>query len=577
MNRATFTRLISYLKRHILYIILSFALAVISVVISLYIPILVGRVIDAMIGPGKVNFGYIIPALTRIGLLVCAGTLSQYLMGLLNNRIVYQVVNDIRCDAFRHLQIMPLRYLDSHGHGETVSIIISDTDQAADGLLLGFTPFFTSIMTIVGTLWFMFRINPQITLIVVALTPLALFASRFIASRTYNLFQQQSQLRGKQTAIIEEMIGNQKIVQAFSQQKTALRDFDEVNGELADVSMKATFFSSLSNPATRFVNATIYAVLALTGARSVVAGALTVGSLSSFLSYATQYTKPFNEISGVITELQNSFACCNRVFDLISQPAEPQESRDAVVLENPKGDVIMDDVAFSYNPDIPFIVDMNLNIRQGERVALVGPTGCGKTTLINLLMRFYDVDKGTITIDGNDITDLTRYSLRSNIGMVLQDTWLKQGTIRENIAAGKPDATDEEIIQAAKMAHAHSFIRRMAQGYDTVIKESGGELSQGQKQLLCISRLMLSLPPILILDEATSSIDTRTELQIQDSFARLMEGKTSFIVAHRLSTIKEADIILVMKDGRIIEKGSHEELLKLNGFYYQLYMSQFEH
>ena len=577
MNKTTFIRLLSYLKRHTLYIILSFLLAVVSVVISLYIPILVGHIIDALIGPGKVDFSYIIPVLTRIAILVCAGALAQYLMGLLNNRIVYQVVNDIRCDAFRHLQIMPLRYLDSHGHGETVSIIISDTDQAADGLLLGFTQFFTSIMTIFGTLGFMFHINPQITLIVIVLTPLALFVSRFIASRTYNLFQQQSQLRGKQTAIIEEMIGNQKIVQAFSQQKSALNDFDQVNGELTDVSMKATFFSSLSNPATRFVNATIYAVLALTGARSVVAGAITVGSLSSFLSYATQYTKPFNEISGVITELQNSFACCNRVFELISQPTEPQETDDAIVLENPRGDVIMNDVAFSYNPAVPFITDMNLDIRQGERVALVGPTGCGKTTLINLLMRFYDIDKGTITIDGNNITDLTRYSLRSNIGMVLQDTWLKQGTIRENIAVGKPDATDEEIIKAAKMAHAHSFIRRMADGYDTVINENGGELSQGQKQLLCISRLMLSLPPVLILDEATSSIDTRTELQIQDSFARLMEGKTSFIVAHRLSTIKEADIILVMKDGKIIEKGSHEELLKLNGFYNQLYMSQFEH
>ena len=575
MNKTTVTRLLGYLKHHMTSVLLSFLLAIVSVAISLYIPVVLGHIVDALIGPGKVDFGYIIPVLTRITLLVCIGATAQYVMGLINNHIVYQVVKDMRCDAFNHLQKLPLRYLDAHGYGETVSIVINDIDQAADGLLLGFTQFFTSIMTIVGTLGFMFSINPQITLIVLILTPLALIVSRFIASRTYNLFKQQSQLRGQQTAVIEEMIGNQKIVQAFSQQKTALNQFDAVNDQLTDVSLKATFFSSLSNPATRFVNATIYAILALVGARSVVSGIISVGSMSSFLSYANQYTKPFNEISGVITELQNSFACCNRVFELISEEPEPSDLGNKE-LTDPKGDVVMSDVAFSYNPEKSFITDMNLDIRQGQRVALVGPTGCGKTTLINLLMRFYDVDNGYITIDGDQITDMTRKSLRGNIGMVLQDTWLKQGTIRENIAIGKPDATDEEIKKAAKMAHAHSFIRRMADGYDTVITENGGSLSQGQKQLLCISRLMLSLPPILILDEATSSIDTRTELQIQDSFARLMDGKTSFIVAHRLSTIQEADIILVMKDGKIIEKGSHEELLKNQGFYSQLYMSQFE-
>lgn len=577
MNKTSMKKLLSYLKRHISSVVLSFLLAVVSVAISLYIPIMLGHVVDALVGKEAVDFSYITPVLIRITVLVCLRAASQYFMGLINNHIVYQVVKDMRCDVFRHLQKLPLRYIDSHGYGETVNIAINDIDQAADGLLLGFTQFFTSIMTIFGTLIFMFRINGSITLIVLILTPLALIVSRFIASRTYNLFKEQSRLRGDQTAVIEEMIGNQKIVQAFSQQKTALNEFDAINGSLTDVSLKATFFSSLSNPATRFVNATIYAVLALVCARNAVSGLITVGSMSSFLSYATQYTKPFNEISGVITELQNSFACCNRVFELMDQTPEPQDSDSSVILTEPKGDVVFSDVAFSYDPAVPFITDMDLDIHQGQRVALVGPTGCGKTTLINLLMRFYDTDSGQITIDGHKITDIQRKSLRSNMGMVLQDTWLKQGTIRENIAIGKPDATDEEIIKAAKMAHAHSFIKRMADGYDTVINENDGSLSQGQKQLLCISRLMLSLPPILILDEATSSIDTRTELQIQDSFAILMEGKTSFIVAHRLSTIQEADVILVMKDGHIIEKGSHSQLLEKKGFYSELYNSQFEH
>ena len=576
MNKNTFGQLMSYLKRHGALTVVSILLAVIYVAVTLYVPILIGRVVDALAGQGLVNFDVIVPILKTMAVLIVVAALAQYVMGRINNRIVYHVVKELRKDVFEHLHVLPLKYIDSHSYGQVVNMAINDIDQTADGLLLGFTQLFTSIMTIIGTLIFMFSINYKITFIVIILTPLALIVSRFIASRTYNLFKKQSELRGEQTGIVEEMIGNQKIVQAFGQQDKALEDYDVINKELTDVSLKATFYSSLSNPATRFVNATIYAVLTLTGAFSVINGNLTVGALSSFLSYATQYTKPFNEISGVVTELQNAFACCNRVFELLNEPSEVPDGADSVVLENVKGDIIIDDVAFSYNPERPFIEGLDLDIVQGQRVALVGPTGCGKTTVINLLMRFYDTDKGTIHVDGNEIRDIKRDSLRGNIGMVLQDTWLRQGTIRENIAIGKPDATDEEIIRAAKMAHAHSFITRMPQGYDTVINENGGQLSQGQKQLLCISRLMLSLPPILILDEATSSIDTRTELQIQDSFARLMKGKTSFIVAHRLSTIKEADIILVMKDGKIIEKGTHRELTQHDGFYNQLYHSQFE-
>ncbi len=576
MRNQTVARLLKYLARYRLQIILSLLLAIVNVVFTLHIPVIIGQIIDCCIGTGQVLMNDIIHLLTVILLETVAVAISQWLMSSINNRIVYNTVKNLRYDIFEHLQTMPLKYIDSHGYGEIVNKAINDVDQCADGLLLGFTQFFTGILTILGTLLFMLRISTRITLIVIVLTPVTLFLSRFISSRTYNLFKQQSSLRAEQTSHIEEMIGNQKIVQAFSQQDNTLKQFDDINSRLTDVSLKATFYSSLTNPSTRVINAIIYAILGLAGAFSVIHGNISVGSLSSFLSYANQFTKPFNEITGVITELQNAFACAARVFELLDEPTETSDKNDAIILERPQGKVVMKDVAFSYS-DRPFITDMNIDIQPGQRVALVGPTGCGKTTLINLLMRFYDVNSGVITIDEHEITDITRKSLRSNFGMVLQDSWIRQGTIRENIMIGKPDATEEEIIAAARAAHAHSFIRRMPDGYDTVITEDGGSLSQGQKQLLCISRLMLSLPPLLILDEATSSIDTRTELKIQDSFARLMKGKTSFIVAHRLSTIKEADVILVMKDGKIIEKGNHDSLLENHGFYYDLYNSQFEH
>ena len=576
MRNQTVARLLKYLARYRLQIILSLLLAIVNVVFTLHIPIIIGQIIDCCIGTGQVLMNDIIHLLTVILLETVAVAISQWLMSSINNRIVYNTVKNLRYDIFEHLQTMPLKYIDSHGYGEIVNKAINDVDQCADGLLLGFTQFFTGILTILGTLLFMLRISTRITLIVIVLTPVTLFLSRFISSRTYDLFKQQSSLRAEQTSHIEEMIGNQKIVQAFSQQDNTLKQFDDINSRLTDVSLKATFYSSLTNPSTRVINAIIYAILGLAGAFSVIHGNISVGSLSSFLSYANQFTKPFNEITGVITELQNAFACAARVFELLDEPTETSDKNDAIILERPQGKVVMKDVAFSYS-DRPFITDMNIEIQPGQRVALVGPTGCGKTTLINLLMRFYDVNSGVITIDEHEITDITRKSLRSNFGMVLQDSWIRQGTIRENIMIGKPDATEEEIIAAARAAHAHSFIRRMPDGYDTVITEDGGSLSQGQKQLLCISRLMLSLPPLLILDEATSSIDTRTELKIQDSFARLMKGKTSFIVAHRLSTIKEADVILVMKDGKIIEKGNHDSLLENHGFYYDLYNSQFEH
>ncbi len=576
MRNQTVARLLKYLARYRLQIILSLLLAIVNVVFTLHIPVIIGQIIDCCIGTGQVLMNDIIHLLTVILLETVAVAISQWLMSSINNRIVYNTVKNLRYDIFEHLQTMPLKYIDSHGYGEIVNKAINDVDQCADGLLLGFTQFFTGILTILGTLLFMLRISTRITLIVIVLTPVTLFLSRFISSRTYDLFKQQSSLRAEQTSHIEEMIGNQKIVQAFSQQDNTLKQFDDINSRLTDVSLKATFYSSLTNPSTRVINASIYAILGLAGAFSVIRGNISVGSLSSFLSYANQFTKPFNEITGVITELQNAFACAARVFELLDEPTETSDKNDAIILERPQGKVVMKDVAFSYS-DRPFITDMNIDIQPGQRVALVGPTGCGKTTLINLLMRFYDVNSGVITIDEHEITDITRKSLRSNFGMVLQDSWIRQGTIRENIMIGKPDATEEEIIAAARAAHAHSFIRRMPDGYDTVITEDGGSLSQGQKQLLCISRLMLSLPPLLILDEATSSIDTRTELKIQDSFARLMKGKTSFIVAHRLSTIKEADVILVMKDGKIIEKGNHDSLLENHGFYYDLYNSQFEH
>lgn len=576
MRNQTVTRLLKYLARYRLQIILSLFLAIINVAFTLHIPVLIGQIIDCCIGTGQVLMNDIIHLLSVILSETAAVAVSQWLMSSINNRIVYNTVKNLRYDIFEHLQTMPLKYIDNHGYGEIVNKAINDVDQCADGLLLGFTQFFTGILTIMGTLFFMLRISTRITLIVIVLTPVTLFLSRFISSRTYNLFKQQSSLRAEQTAYIEEMIGNQKIVQAFSQQANTLKQFDDINGRLTDVSLKATFYSSLTNPSTRVINAIIYAILGLAGAFSVIHGNISVGSLSSFLSYANQFTKPFNEITGVITELQNALACATRVFELLDEPSETADKTDALILARPKGKVVMEDVAFSYS-DKPFITDMNIDIKPGQRVALVGPTGCGKTTLINLLMRFYDVNSGVITIDDHKIADITRKSLRSNFGMVLQDSWIRQGTIRENIMIGKPDATEEEIIAAATAAHAHSFIRRMPDGYDTVITEDGGSLSQGQKQLLCISRLMLSLPPLLILDEATSSIDTRTELKIQDSFARLMKGKTSFIVAHRLSTIKEADVILIMKDGKIIEKGNHDSLLENHGFYYELYNSQFEH
>jgi len=497
-------------------------------------------------------------------------------MNVINNKVTYQVVRDIRNEAFEKIQKMPLKYLDAHPYGETVSRIISDVEQFADGLLMGFTQFFTGIMTILGTLVFMITIHKGITVLVVIVTPLSLFVANFIAKHTYSMFTEQSKTRGEQTALIDEMIGNEKVVKAFAQEDEAIARFDEINTRLQKCSLQAIFYSSLTNPCTRFVNSVVYAIVAITGALACISGGMTVGALTTFLSYANQYTKPFNEISGVITELQNALACASRVFELIEEEAEAAEADNAYVLEDAKGNIDCEHVYFSYVPDKKLIEDFNLCVEPGQRVAIVGPTGCGKTTLINLLMRFYDVNNGSIKVDGNAITDMTRHSLRENYGMVLQETWLKAASIRENITMGKPDATEEEIIAAAKASHAHSFIKRLPNGYDTVIGEDGGLLSAGQKQLLCIARIMLALPPMLIFDEATSSIDTRTELKIQNSFAKLMEGRTSFIVAHRLSTIQTADVILVMKDGKVIEQGNHEFLLKQNGFYHTLYNSQFQ-
>lgn len=575
-RKGTVGKVLHYIRRYWGFLAVSLILAVITVVLTLYVPILIGRAIDHIVAAGRVDFAAVGRILIKVGAAVAVTGICQWIMNIMNNHITYHVVHDIREEAFQKIQVLPLKYLDAHAYGEIVSRVIADVDQFADGLLMGFTQFFTGIVTIGGTLIFMLTIHVQITFIVVLLTPLSFVIANFVAKNTYSMFQQQSVTRGEQTALIDEMIGNEKVVQAFGYGDRALERFDEINSRLENCSLKATFFSSLTNPATRFVNNVVYAAVALAGALTVLSGGMTVGNLSSFLSYANQYTKPFNEISGVITELQNALACAARIFSLIEEEPQVPEAGDAKTLENARGNVELDHVDFSYVQDKPLIENLNLSVKPGQRVALVGPTGCGKTTIINLLMRFYDVDAGGIRVDGTDIRDYTRKSLRINYGMVLQETWLKAGTIRDNIIMGKPDATEEEIIAAAKASHAHSFIRRLPQGYDTVISEDGGMLSQGQKQLLCITRVMLCLPPMLILDEATSSIDTRTELKIQETFARMMKGRTSFIVAHRLSTIQNADVILVMKDGHIIEQGSHEELLAGGGFYSELYYSQFQ-
>ncbi|MDD5873891.1 MAG: ABC transporter ATP-binding protein [Clostridia bacterium] len=572
---ATLLKVLSYIKKYKLYIILSLVTAAVTVASSLYIPILTGDAIDYIVGPGKVDYSAIFKIIIEACVVMGITAISQWIMNTCNNRITFHVVRDIRDEAFKKIEILPLKYIDANSYGDIVSRVIADTDQFADGLLMGFTQLFTGVLTIVGTLGFMLSINAGITLIVVLITPLSLFVASFIAKRTFSMFKLQSQTRGEQTALIDEMIGNQKVVQAFGYQDDSLARFDVINDKLQHYSLRAIFFSSITNPATRFVNSIVYAGVGIFGAFFAINGRLTVGQLSCFLSYANQYTKPFNEISGVITEIQNAIACAARIFELIEEEPQMPDSDNAVTMPAVKGNVDLEHVYFSYVPDRPLIEDFNLSVKPGQRVAIVGPTGCGKTTLINLLMRFYDVNSGTISVDGTSIMDMTRHSLRQNIGMVLQDTWLKTGTIRDNIVMGKPDATDEEVIAAAKSSHADGFIKRLPDGYNTWITEDGGSLSQGQKQLLCITRVMLCLPPMLILDEATSSIDTRTELKIQHAFAQMMQGRTSFIVAHRLSTIREADIILVMKDGKIIEHGRHEELLAKGGFYATLYNSQF--
>jgi ATP-binding cassette subfamily B multidrug efflux pump len=572
---ATLLKVLSYIKKYKLYIILSLVTAAVTVASSLYIPILTGDAIDYIIGPGKVDYSAILKIIIEACVVMGITAISQWIMNTCNNRITFHVVRDIRDEAFKKIEILPLKYIDANSYGDIVSRVIADTDQFADGLLMGFTQLFTGVLTIVGTLGFMLSINAGITLIVVLITPLSLFVASFIARHTFSMFKLQSQTRGEQTALIDEMIGNQKVVQAFGYQDDSLARFDVINDKLQHYSLRAIFFSSITNPATRFVNSLVYAGVGIFGAFFAINGRLTVGQLSCFLSYANQYTKPFNEISGVITEIQNAIACAARIFELIEEEPQIPDSDNAIAMPAVKGNIDLEHVYFSYVPDRPLIEDFNLKVKPGQRVAIVGPTGCGKTTLINLLMRFYDVNSGTISVDGTSIMNMTRHSLRQNIGMVLQDTWLKTGTIRDNIVMGKPDATDEEVITAAKASHADSFIKRLPDGYNTWITEDGGSLSQGQKQLLCITRVMLCLPPMLILDEATSSIDTRTELKIQHAFAQMMQGRTSFIVAHRLSTIREADIILVMKDGKIIEQGRHEELLAKGGFYATLYNSQF--
>lgn len=579
--KGTMRKVLKYVSRHGFFMVVSIILAVIVVALTLYAPILIGEAIDLLAdGKGSVDFSQVTEKLLATAVVIGITSVVQWVMNAINNRIAYHVVRDIRNEAFRHIEVLPLSYIDANPTGDIVNRVIADADQFSEGLLLGFTQLFTGVATIVGTLIFMFTISWQIAIVVVVTTPLSLFVAKFIASRTYRMFRLQTETRGKQTAFIDEMIGNQKVVQAFSHEKKSLEDFDRINDRLAEYSLKATFFSSLSNPSTRFVNSVVYAGVALCGALICIssagtAAAFTVGQLSCCLSYTNQYTKPFNEISGVITELQNALACAARLFELIEEKPQVSEPENAVTLTDVRGSVKLENVDFSYVPDRKLIEGLNLSVNPGQRIAIVGPTGCGKTTIINLLMRFYDVDSGSVNVEGNDIRNVTRHSLRESYGMVLQETWLKSGTIRDNIVMGRPDATDEEVIAAAKASHAHSFIKRMPQGYDTVIGEDGGSLSQGQKQLLCITRVMLCLPPMLILDEATSSIDTRTEIKIQDSFAKMMKGRTSFIVAHRLSTIREADVILVMKDGHIIEQGNHEQLLARNGFYANLYNSQF--
>lgn len=578
-QKQTVKRIFRQLKGYTFYIILSVLMAVITVAGNLVVPIFFGDAINYMV-EGGTNWDGIFFYFALIGASIVVTCISQWLLNIINNKITYSVTQDIRKEAFEHIQKLPLKYLDAHPYGDLVSRNIADVDQFADGLLMGFTQFFTGILTIISTLLMMFVLNWIIALAVFVLTPLSLFIAKFVSTRTYKLFRKNSQIRGEQTAFIDEMVGNLKVVQAFSHEDENSQKFDEINERLTKASQDATFFSSLPNPTTRFVNSLVYAAVALAGALtiifpSVLPVAFNVGKLSTLLSYANQYTKPFNEITGVITELQNAIACAGRIYELIDEPLQIPDAPDAKELINVKGEVEFDDVSFSYTQDRKLIENLNISVKAGQRIAIVGPTGCGKTTLINLLMRFYDVDGGSISVDGNDIRDVTRSSLRHNYGMVLQDTWLKNGTIKQNIKMGKPDATDEEVIEAAKNAHAHKFIIQLENGYDTVISEDGGSLSQGQKQLLCITRIMLSLPPMLILDEATSSIDTRTEMQIQHAFAKMMEGRTSFIVAHRLSTVKNADLILVMKDGKIIEQGNHDQLIALGGFYNKLYNSQF--
>ena len=572
---ATLKEVICRLGRYRIFLVFSILLATVSVALTLYIPKLTGHAVDYVIGKGKVNFPGVIQVMIQIGVCTLITALAQWLMNVCNNKMTYQMVQDIRNEAFDKIEQLPLKYIDGHPYGEVVSRVIADVDQFSDGLLMGFTQLFTGIATIIGTFCFMLSVNVSITFVVVLITPVSFFVANFIAKRTFRMFRLQSEIRGEQTGLIDEMIGNQKVVQAFGRGEDVTEPFDEVNKRLQEASLRATFFSSITNPATRFVNSLVYTGVGITGAFAVVRGAMSVGQLSSFLSYANQYTKPFNEISGVVTEFQNAIACAQRVFTLIDEDPQIPEPEHAVHLTDIDGNVKVEDVSFSYLPGQHLIEDFNLEVKPGQRIAIVGPTGCGKTTLINLLMRFYDVNAGSIKVEDIDIREMTRKSLRAGYGMVLQETWLKTGTIRENIAMGRPDATEEEIVEAAKASHIHNYIRRLPKGYDTWITEDGGGLSQGQKQLLCIARVMLCRPPMLILDEATSSIDTRTEIKIQQAFAKLMEGRTTFIVAHRLSTIREADVILVMKDGKIIEQGNHEVLMKKEGFYHHLYESQF--
>lgn len=574
-TKSTVKKVLRYIGAHRFQLAASIVFAGASVALTLWIPLLIGRAIDCVIDQGQVDFHLIKVYLFKIALAAFATALLQWLMNTVNNKITFEVVRDIRDEAFRKIESLPLGYIDSHSYGETVSRVIADVDQFADGLLMGFTQLFTGVVTILGTLVFMLTLHSGITAVVVVMTPISLFVAKFISTHTHDMFQLQSETRGEQTAFIDEMVNHQKVVQAFGHEEENMAVFDQINQKLAGYSLRATFFSSLTNPGTRFVNNIVYAAVALVGAFAAINGSITAGILSSFLSYVNQYTKPFNEISGVITELQNALTCAGRIFELIEEPAQISDEGNAR-LSDVRGEVSLRDVSFSYVPEVSLIEHLNLSVSHGRRVAIVGPTGCGKTTLINLLMRFYDVNEGCISVDGSDIRSVTRRSLRLHYGMVLQETWLKNGTVRENICMGRPDATDEEMIAAAKASHAHSFIKRLPQGYDTVLSEEGGSLSQGQKQLLCIARVMLCLPPMLILDEATSSIDTRTELKIQDAFARMMKGRTSFIVAHRLSTIRDADVILVMKDGHIIEQGNHTSLLQKGGFYAKLYDSQFE-